>query len=189
MTSMRPFWLVSLFVATSVYGQATQDVAWGPAVDGLRIGLSARSVPSGAVPVLEVWFENAGEQDFLLNLGVMLANGKRMEPSALTLGVSAPAGGSASHSWFDPTHVGGRVDDMLVSVRAGGRYMLVAEIDRFRDASEYQRLRLGPGRHTLRIRFTGGPAQHLNLDTPGVGTFNFWQGSVESAAITLVAPR
>jgi hypothetical protein len=186
---VRLLCLVSLLAAASAYAQATREVAWGSAVDGLRVGLSARPAPSGAVPVLEVWFENIGEQDLLLNLGVMLANGKRMEPSALSLGVEAPGGGSASHSWFDPTHVAGRLDDMLVSLRAGGWYMLVAEVDRFRAASEYERLRLRSGRHTLKISFTGGPARHLNRDTPGVGTFTFWQGSVESAAITLVAPQ
>lgn len=127
--------------------------------------------------------ENTGVHDVVLNLGTMLANGKVHLPDAIRL-ILTDAGGESRELHFSDRRypfVGGRVDDYMVSLRAGSSYSIKVSLDDYwsPDTKEH-RLNLPPGEYRLRAEFTGSGARHINLDTQGMKLMNFWRGTVRS---------
>ena len=98
---MKRFTLLALLlVVLGVRGTSSQSpletppLAWGQSIDGLRMGIAGgKSVPSpGGEFTLAL--QNTGSRDFVVNLGLMLANGKVMIPLAVRLALIDPAGKS-----------------------------------------------------------------------------------------------
>lgn len=70
--------LLVLASAMALSAQTTNDtVAWGAERGGLRVGIAAASptVPSERAGFV-ISLQNVGANDFVLNLGMMLANGR-----------------------------------------------------------------------------------------------------------------
>lgn len=172
--------------ASPVSGQAPAAIAWGASANGLRVGIDRpHDAPTGSCS-LALWFENTGTEDYLLNLGLMLSNARRMDASAVSL-VVGDGGAKTLHPWRGPLSVGGRVDDYLVALRAGSRYMIAAELINFRGASALEpALAPRPGRYQIAMRFVAQPPRATNGDTLGIGTWHFWTGSVDSRSIDML---
>lgn len=82
--------LALLLVTLGVQGTSSQSLletppTWGQSVDGLRMGIAGgRRVPSSGGE-FTLALQNTGSRDFVVNLGLMLANGKEMFPTAVRL--------------------------------------------------------------------------------------------------------
>jgi len=102
-------------------GQTTPGPAWGVSVEGLRLSMA---LVEGAKrePSVEVTFENAGPQDALLNLGLMVGNGRTMVPHAVRLVVRGATFGTCELEYADRrvTHVGGALTTCPSAFRGAG---------------------------------------------------------------------
>ena len=127
--------------------------------------------------------QNTGPFDFIVNLGLMLANGKVMFPTAVRLALTDPAGKSRELKLLDP-RVAGRLDDFTVALRGGAMYAFPISLDQYSSESTKEfGLKLTPGRYRISARFDGAGARIPNVDMKGVALLNFWKGSVRSSVL------
>jgi hypothetical protein len=178
--------LALLLVALGVQGTSSQALletppTWGDSSDGLRMGVAGRrSVPSSDGE-FTLALQNTGSRDFVVNLGLMLANGKAMFPTAVRLALTDPAGKSRELKFLDP-RVAGRVDDFTVALRGGAMYAFPVSLDQYwSEATKEFGLKLTPGRYRILAQFDGTGARIPNLDMKGVALLNFWKGTVRSS--------
>jgi hypothetical protein len=168
------------------------EPVWGAANGGLlSIGIAIGFAEGQSNRArLTISVNNAGEKDFVVNLGTMLANGKVMFPDAVRLIVVDPKGTSRELHFFDRRYPGvaGRVDDFIVSLRGGATYTFTTWTDQYWSPSTKEiPLKWLPGVHRISARFEGRGASHANLDTPGVKLLNFWVGTVNSGVVQFAA--
>jgi len=194
---MRRVLLIIGFVSLGLVASAAQPTftppaSWGPATNGLRLGISSAS--STLPPVggaFWIALQNAGPSDFVLNLGYMLANGKAMFPVAVRLVLTDPGGATRELQFSDRRYPGvaGRVDDLTVPLKAGAIYSFPISLDQYVTAVE-QRAVLTPGRYRIAARVEGLGANTENVDMKGVALMHFWKGSTESNVldVTVAAP-
>ena len=134
-------------------------------------------------PIFHVTIENAGDKDVMLNLGMMLANGKVLLPEAIHLILIDSAEKSRELHFSDRRYPGvaGRIDDYAVPLRVGSAYTLRLSLDNFwcPKTKEF-RLNLKPGEYRIRSEFAGKGAQAVNRDMEGIHLMNFWQGMLQS---------
>jgi len=134
-------------------------------------------------PMFRVSLENVGDVDVILNLGIMLANGKVHLPERIRL-ILTDAEGQARELHFSDRRfpgVAGRVDDYVLPLRAGSTYIIRLSLDDYWCAKTKEfRLKLKPGQYKVRAEFTGEAANHLNHDTRGIGLMNYWKGELQS---------
>jgi hypothetical protein len=155
----------------------------------LRITLGLASEGSRRPPRLSVTFENTGASDYVLNLGLMLANGRDIFPRAVAFDLVDPSGQTRLLEYRFPTHIAGRVDDYPVALKVASRYSVSLSLRDYWVPAERtgEPLALAPGRYRLTARFVGTGAQFMNGDTT-VGLFNFWIGSARSNPIEFSVP-
>lgn len=173
-------------------GQSTPGPAWGASVEGLRLGMALVEGAKGE-PSVEITFENAGPEDAPLNLGFMVGNGRTMVPHAIRLVVRGARFGTCELEYADRrvTHVGGRLDALVVGLPRSGRYMLRLPLRDFWCGARKQLPMRWPAEplHVF-ARFRGGPAVSVTLDMPGMRLMHFWRGTLESGTVSLPpAPR
>jgi hypothetical protein len=181
--------LVIVLIASGVQGTTFQSPidaiphAWGQSVDGLRIGIAgAPTVPSSGAG-FNIALQNTGSRDFVLNMGMMLANGKVMFPTAVRLALTDPAGNSRELKFLEP-RVSGRVDDFTVALPVGATYAFPVSLDQYwSEATREFGLTLAPGPHRVSARFYGNGAMVANADMRGVALLNFWNGTVRSSVV------
>jgi hypothetical protein len=126
--------------------------------------------------------------DTVLNLGMMLANGKIHLPSEIRLILTDPEGKSRELHFSDRRYPGiaGRVDDYAVPLRAGSAYSLKMSLGNFWcPRTKEFRFNLKPGQYHVRSEFTGKGAQWTNSDMEGIKLMNFWKGTLRSDATVL----
>lgn len=155
---------------------------------GLQVHLSALQPTAQGSYTFRVSFENVGENDFVLNLGSMLGNGKVQRPDAVHL-ILTDANGAAHELRFagsGPGGVAGRIDDYIVPLRAGSSYSIKLDLADFwsPETKEHQ-VKLTPGKQTLQVKLTGNGARHLNGDTEGLQHLNFWKGQLLSNVVAV----
>ena len=95
--------------------------ALGSSADGLRIGISAatETVPSQGAKFI-VALQNTSNADFVLNLGVMLGNGKVMHPNSVQLLLTDRIlGNTLELHYCGLRYIVGRLDDYTVALQAG----------------------------------------------------------------------
>lgn len=185
--------LVLLFLSLLPVPASAQGVpapAWGASVEGLRLGLA---LVDGAdrEPTIEVTFENTGPRDALLNLGFMVGNGRTMVPHAVRLIVRGASFGTCELEYADPrvSHVGGRIDDLVVGLPREARYVVRLALRDFWCAARKQFPMAWPAEPLhVTARFNGGPAVSVNLDMPGMRLMHFWRGTLASGAVTIQVP-
>ena len=167
-----------------LWAQPLSATVWGAPSGGLQLGVAA-SVDGRPANIVsfEVSFRNTGANDFVLNLGHMLGNGKVMLPDAVRLVLTRPSGTTCELHYFDRRYprVAGRVDDFVVALPAEAEYTLRLNGDRLWCAAtqEFQTA-LAPGPYRVTIRFQGRGAETENLDMKGVSLLAFWKGTAES---------
>ena len=150
----------------------------------------AEQSPAGGE--LFVAFENTSQSDFVLNLGIMLANGKVMLPTGIRLSLTASDSATREFVFSDRRYgaIAGRVDDFVVSLRAGSTYTLRLTLDQFIDPAQGRlALPLAAGNHRILARFESHPPRTGNLDMQGVALLNFWKGTVQSNVVEFESRR
>jgi hypothetical protein len=178
--------VAGLPVSTAVGADEAVSDRSGPAVEGLRLSLSIVRKDEAGSPVFQLEFENVGRQDVMLNLGMMLANGKPLTgtalyPTNLRIHLTSLAGTTRELHYVAP-RVAGRVDDYNVPLRVGSTYTLSMPLSQFWcPATGEIPLELHPGEVQASARFEGGGAAHES----GKFILNYWRGTVRSNAVPL----
>jgi len=118
------------------------------------------------IQVFRVTLENVGDKDAVLNLGIMLANGKVLLPDAIHLILIDSRGKSRELHFSDRRYPGiaGRVDDYIIPLRTGSTHTFKLSLDDFwcPKTKEF-RLKLKPGVYRVRSELTGKGAHFVNL--------------------------
>lgn len=178
--------LILSFGLLAAVGERPVAVQLFPRAAETRLGMSisaAKPKFTNEIPVFHVTLENAGDKDVMLNLGMMLANGKVLLPEAIHLILIDSAGKSRELHFADRRYPGvaGRIDDYAVPLRVGSAYTLRLSLDNFwcPKTKEF-RLNLKPGEYRVRSAFAGKGAQFVNRNMEGIQLMNFWQGTLQS---------
>jgi len=176
------FFLATVLIAGFGPPQSQATAACGNPTDGLQMCLTS----SGSN--LELAFRNVGDRDAMLNLGVMIANGKVQLPDRIAIKFSDAQGKTRLFKFGDKRYPGvaGRLDDYVVPLRAGSMYTLQLTLDQFwcQETKEFS-IPLLSGDNYLTAQFEGTGAHAVNLDMPGIKLMNFWLGNVESNTLTM----
>lgn len=112
------------------------NYAWGEKLDGLRIGISPvkpYQQNDNDKTRFNVALQNVGKKDLVLNLGMMLANGKYQYARAVKLIFTDHNGKSYEfHNNLDRRPgIAGRVDPFLVPLAGGCTYVLRVDFDNY----------------------------------------------------------
>jgi hypothetical protein len=129
--------------------------------------------------------DNKAEKELMLNLGIMLGNGRKVFPKAVHLIVTDLAGKTRTLQLSEPG-VAGRVDDFVVPVAPGASYSLRLRLaDFWSPATNEFHIGLAPGDYQLRAVLESKTATHVNSDMRGIRTMNIWRGTLTSAPIAI----
>jgi hypothetical protein len=188
--------LIALVVLTvsvpPTFGQADRSApARSAAIGGLRLGIAFVTLPGTGEPAFDITLQNSGADDFIVNCGTMLANGKVMWPSAFHLELTDPSARKRTLVFADRRYpvVGGRVDDYIVSLRAGSSYVLRVKLaDYYSPSTKEFDVPLIKGPYHVKAIFEGRGASAVSTDLAGMATMNFWQGRVESLPFSFDIP-
>ena len=123
---------------------------------------------------------NGGTEDRVVNLGMMLANGKALYPTAVQLIITDASGNRREFSLREPG-IAGRVDDYVVPLKAGATYSFRVTLDEYWSPSTKEfDLVLPKGPYRITARYVGQRARFINADTAGMKLLLFWEGTLES---------
>jgi hypothetical protein len=154
---------------------------WGAPTDGLQMSITLAPVaPSSEYsPEFYVAFRNVGPQDFFLNLGATLANGRNHFPTAIRLIITNEKGRSMElhHRGFN---VAGRVDDYAVGIEVGSIHIVRISLGQFwcPETNEFK-MKLPKGRYCVAAQFAGSGAHYKNTGQLWTA-WNFWKGDLKS---------
>ena len=138
-------------------GQASAaDEQWGEQTKGLQMSVSVIKPAKAGDVKFQVAIRNVSEQDVILNLGIMLANGKFHLPDKIRLSQTDATGKTRELHFSDKRFPGvaGRVDDYLVPLRAGSVYSLTLRLEDFWSPDDEDfavKLKLGMNQITAHI--------------------------------------
>jgi hypothetical protein len=185
---------ILLLLGGSSAAPSPSPQAGGEAVSGLRMTINLDRVVGvrSKTPDFRIELRNVGENDLVLNLGVMLANGKRQFPNAVILTLTDAQGKSRRLDLRDPSFISGRVDPLIVPLPVGAIFSIPVNLDRYwAVASEEFDYKPKPGRYALEAQFTGRGVsqQEANLDEQGIALMPCWQGKVTSNLLRFDLPR
>ncbi len=157
----------------------------GEAVSGLQMTIyvdQAEGAPSKA-PKFRVELRNAGQNDLVVNLGMMLANGKRQYPNAVALTLTDAQGKSRRLDLREPAMIAGRVDPFVVPIPVDATFSIPVNLDGYWPAASKEfDYKLKPGTYSLEAQFTGRSVsqQEANLDVKGIALMPYWTETVTS---------
>ena len=189
---------VALFLFTLMLSLGSS----GPQQSDLRISIArietADSKPSN--PEFAITLVNRWNEDFVVDLGYMLGNGKRMFPDAITLLFTDPSGRTSKLHYRPPVRVGGRIDDYTVALRRHASYVFRMSLAQYRSPYSGEGRSTPPvdgeldpklpfGTWSVQATFDGLPARYANSDTQGIRLMNFWTGAVSSNVLRFVIPH
>src|SRR5262249_5863689 len=149
---------------------------WGAPRGGLRLGLYSTKEKGEGAARLMVVFDNVGTDDLVINLGVMLDNGKKQVPIAVRLLFTDTEGKKHIIRRNEPRDAG-RGDPLVGPLPAGSRYSLVPRDDR-----DGMLERLPPGRYRVRAEFAGEAVgkKDVGADSAGLARLSYWTGTIQS---------
>jgi hypothetical protein len=121
--------------------------------------------PAGEAPAARFRFRveirNVGSNDLLLNMGVMLANGRKQFPDAVTVLITNPKGKTEECGLQGPAAVAGWVGPFVVPVPAGASFSLPIDLEKLTSDWKscfaprgYVNLIPAPGKYAVRVQFT-----------------------------------
>jgi hypothetical protein len=175
--------IIVIFTATACAQQNNPNEASQPCgqpVDGIALCLSRSTEPEDLT--LEV--KNVGEKDAVLNLGIVLANGARQYPTAITLIFSKAEGGRFRHELDGPVGVAGRIDPFIVLLpsHASLKLPLHATYGWY-----FRNYILDLKHYTVQAEFKGrGVTQaQAGLDVKGISLMPYWTGTVVSNTVAI----
>jgi RNA polymerase sigma factor (sigma-70 family) len=164
--------------------------AWGKATGGLRLGILAGGPGDKGTGQVFAVLENVGKDGLVLNLGTMLAGGKKHLPTAVRLTLTDAANKPRTlHFYGHIPGVAGRVDPIVVPLPAGCRYTLRCVLDDYTDDDLTRRgVSLPAGRYRVAAEFRGQRVEHTNADMPGLALMPYWTGTVTSGEVAVTVP-
>lgn len=136
---------------------------------------------NSAKPVFAVKLFNAGQEATVLNLGMMLGNGKAQYATAVTLYLLDARGKTTPLELVGPAIFGGRVDPLVFPLPVGATLTLPVDLAKYVSPKKnIWDIILPPGRYELRASYTGVSAKDANFDMKGVSLMPYWTGTVVS---------
>lgn len=170
--------LVAALFALAPGLRITAEEKPGPPAAATPLGISISATQrefTDAVPVFEVTLRNTGNEDLMVNVGMMLANGKRLLPDAIQLVLVDAEGHSRELHLEGVPGVAGRVDDYLIPLRVGSTHSLRLGLDDYwcPKAKEF-RIRLKRGEYRVCAKLTSKGARFMDV----------WTGTIQSEAAT-----
>jgi hypothetical protein len=169
-------------------------VAYGEPRNGLRLAIMGwqAPAPNTSKANLALALENVGTDDLVLNLGMMLANGKRQFPSALRLILTDVADKTrVLRLHHKVPGIAGRVDPFVVPLAASCRYTIPCLLDDYlEDDLVLPPAPVPPGRYRIKAEFDGrgvGP-NDTNNDVTGLALMRYWTGVVASGELQIEVP-
>jgi hypothetical protein len=185
--------LVPPFVALTHSGSAQAAInarqAWGPVVNGLRMAVALTE--PGAAPsrgtLFDVMFQNVGDKEVVLELGVRSNTERFLFPVRLLL--DDPDGHSMELRLDDRAQItSGRLDDLTVPLPAGATHVVRVHLEQYVARTALSPLyvplgALGEGHYRIASQFEGVGLQfpasgHLANTPPPV--LPFWIGTLRS---------
>ncbi len=172
---------------------------WGAASNGLQLAISPITLTDKSQPETEFYvaFRNVGEpvtlrvndkpaqvtheQDYVLNLGSMLNNGRVQLPEAIWLILTDAQGKQRELQFADKRYPGvaGRVDDLAVPLRFGSVYVLLLDLDQFWSPSTNEfELKLPKGRYRITAKYEG--KGNVYGDARQIPVLPYWTGTLQS---------
>jgi hypothetical protein len=141
-------------------------------------------------PSFRVEFLNSGDTDYMLNLGVMLGNGKKQYPRSVVLNLTDSRGKSRRFDLIEPTFVAGRVDLLIVPLAVGASFSVPVNLQKYwaAESSEFD-YKFEPGQYYVEAQFTGTGASNPNRDMAGIGFMPYWEGTVVSNRLQFEVPK
>jgi hypothetical protein len=177
---------MAMVVTTTILAKVPKGLAGseGAPVDGLQISvLPAQTADQSELrPAFIVELHNVGDHDLILNLGTMLANGRRQYADAITLLLSFPSGSERRLLLMGPAFVAGRVDPLVVPLPVGASFSITVDFTKFAPFGR-DPLKLEPGTYALQAQFQGKIAINPNLDMQGMALMPYWTGTVISTKL------
>jgi hypothetical protein len=189
----------ALFVSSVLLGHAAatpkpRAQAWGEVVSGLQMRIyrdQAESVP-GKAPRFRVELRDAGENELVLNLGLMLDNARKQYPNAVFLILTDALGRSRRFDLLEPAVIAGRADPFVVPLPVGATFSIPVDLDKYWAAkSKDFDYNVKPGTYSLEAEFTGRAVsqQEANLDVKGIALMPCWTGTVTSNQLRFEVPN
>ncbi len=160
---------------------------WGAEVSGLkmRISLDDFGNSGSTTPAFRVELINSGESDFVLNLGLMLANGDKQYPRAVVLIVTGGTGKPQQFELIEPAHIFGRADPLVVPLPAGSTFSIPVRLNKyFAVAPMNFDYRFKAGAYFIEASFNGTSAEDFAI--PGMP---YWKGTVVSNQLRFEVPK
>jgi hypothetical protein len=183
--------VVLVFLTASAFGQQpTSTRQCGTPVGGVALCLSRSAEPGGVTLELR----NTGPKDAVLNLGIMLANGARQYPTAITLMLTDAEGKEHHAELAEPAGViGGRLDPFIVPLPSGASLKLPVRISKclWYASGQLEDFRPDPTkRYRVQAQFTGKGVNQAeaNLDMKGIALMPYWTGILVSNTVA-TAPK
>ncbi len=141
-------------------------------------------------PTFEVELSNIGNHDLVLNLGMMLGNGRRQYADAIHLVLRDTQNSIEVLDLKGPPVVAGRVDPFVVPLPKGARIILpINLVDFWAPKQKRIDIQLKPGRYYLTAEYRGQGVELSNLDMPGIKLMPYWLGIVDSIEDSFVVPE
>ncbi len=165
--------------------------AWGQEHNGLRIGISQVKPPKqndSDKPQFRVALQNTGKKDLVLNLGMMLANGKEQYSTAVKLIFTDANSNTYEFHNNIGRHPGiaGRLDPFVVPLAVGCSYVLSVNFD------NHWFIPIGTslpkGQYRVTAVFKGKGVVHTNLDMEGISLMPYWTGEIKSKKLLFKNP-
>jgi len=177
--------LLALIVLSSRLSTSAADVDRpGAAVNGIALLLTRTADCAKPNSVcFRVEFRNVGENDLILKLGAMLANGRKQYPSAVVLNLTDARGTHRRFDLIGPSGVAGRVDPFVLALPVDGRFSVPVDLSKyFATASKEYDYKFTPGSYWIEAEFLGKSVsdQEANLDSKNVALFPYWEGIADS---------
>ena len=187
-------WRTVLVIGLLVLGSCTVAAPPGlqpearqvPIVGGAHLRLTLREETSHLLFSVEL--HSIGSEPLVLNVGMMLANGKQQYADRIHLLLAGPDNKLLHLEMTGPGVVAGRIDPMVLTLPAGATFSLPVALSQYSAAAEkVWKLDLKPGRYSLQAEYTGVgvPQQAANLDMQGIAVMPFWTGTVRSNVLSI----
>jgi len=146
------FFSVAPWLAARVISTAEEQ-----AVDSLRLTIARDAVPplAGKPPNFKVELRNTGKDDLILNLGVMLANGRKQYPRAISLLVTDSEGKYRVFDLREPGIVAGRLDPMILPLPIRATFTLHVDLANYWSAATREFDYKFKGSYSIEAKLTG----------------------------------
>jgi hypothetical protein len=152
----------------------------------LSIVRDSPQIPAVGPPKFRVELRNKGKDDLILNLGIMLANGRKQYPNAIVLILTDSEGKARVFDLREPFYVAGRLDPLVLPFPTGATFSLRIDLDNYWSAASKEFEYKLRGSYSIEAKFTGEGVHRpdANPDVKGLALMPYWVGEVTSNRLT-----